>query len=203
MAKNKGLPAAGRKPRQLSNPQHRAMSRGRSDSTSQRPDFGTWFHLTGPQRIQYEVRTDANFQHDLAYLTSYIHDARTLPSLVRLVGGTLRIELERDCWELFRLYDQLVVVPSVLEISPVLNIEWKFQHRVLKRLLSDRRSELWIAECTCDKATNFDGTAQSLFHIRGAVGFWSLSAQMAPQSPRIRLRDTQTPVGPASQALVE
>ena len=167
-------------------------------SAQLQPNFGTWFRATEPRRICYEIRDDANQLHDLAYLCSYLHDAKLCPSTVKRRRGCLRIRLERDCWELFELYQELVSVPSVLEISSVVELQWKFQQAVLRGLLAGPPGELYICDFFIEDGANPDPTVGPILHIRGAIKFWSLSVQLAPRPWKIAFRDTKSPVAPAT-----
>ena len=175
-----------------------SKNRAKKTNTSAQlqPDFGTWFRATEPQRICYEIRNDANRLHDLVYLSSYLHDARLCPSSVKLTRGCLRIRLERDCWELFEFYQELVSVPSILEISPVVELEWRFQQAILRGLLAGPAGELDITDFLIEEGANPDSTVGPILHIRGALKFWSLSVQLAPGAWKIAFRDTKIPVAP-------
>ena len=168
----------------------------KKSSAKPQPDFGAWFRATEPRRICYEIREGANQWHDLAYVSSYLHDAKIWPSLLRPIKGRLRIGLERDCWELFEIYHELVSVSSVLEISPVLNIEWRFQHAVLGRLLASPPGELYISDFLLEEGSNRTQREGPIFHIMGALKFWSLSVQLGLGPWKIALRDTKSPVAP-------
>lgn len=175
-------------------------ARKKNPSAILQPDFGTWFRATEPRRICYAVRDDANQWHDLAYLSSYLHDARFCPSQTKLVKGCLRIRLERDCWELFGTYGEVISVPSVLEISPVLNLHWRLEHAVLEGLLAAPPGELWISDCLIEETPQGTQREGPVFHIRGGLNFWSLSAQLGPGPWKIAFRDTKSPVAPANPA---
>ena len=188
--------------RQAKKSRHQAVVVGRASTSVRQPDFGIWFNAKVPRRIWYEIRDGANQPHDITYLSSYIHDARTAPSLVTLAKGQLRVGLKSDCWELFGQYDELVSVPSVLRISPVLGFEWRFEHACLGRLLANAGGEasagdeLWISECFIEKGSDAFQTEYSMFHIKGGGGGWSFSVRLAHPPWKIILRDTQVPIGP-------
>ena len=138
----------------------------------------------------------AGYGVKVVILSSYLHDARLCPSSVKLTRGCLRIRLERDCWELFEFYQELVSVPSILEISPVVELEWRFQQAILRGLLAGPAGELDITDFLIEEGANPDSTVGPILHIRGALKFWSLSVQLAPGAWKIAFRDTKIPVAP-------
>ncbi len=168
----------------------------KKSSAKLQPDFGIWFNAKEPRRICYEVRDDANQSHDLVYLSSYINDARTAPSLAKFAKGKLRIGMERDCWEVYGINPTLVSVSSVLTIFPVLGIEWTFEHACLERIMGSADERLWISDCILDEDMGVFQAERSLLRVKGGGGFWSLSVHLAPQPWRIILRDTHTPILP-------
>lgn len=192
-AKKKQYPAVfGRRRRGRPGSQNRGFPQ--KNAVSRQPDFGAFFHVKQFRRLRYEVRDDGNMLHDFAYLGSYINDARTAASSVKLQKGHLRIGLSRDCWELLpRSGHKLDSVMSRLDISPVLGIEWKFQHGVLARLLTSDDRDLWITDLRIVEGPDAIGEKPTLLRISGG-DYWSLLVYLAPQPWRIVLRDLSTPL---------
>lgn len=161
---------------------------GRKPASGGQPDFGCGFHLHEPRRIRYEVRHGENLLHDLIYMSSYIHDAKTSLSSVRFRGGRLNIGMERDRWELFRHSGELDCVPARLDISGVLSVGWRFEHRALMDVAADPHSPLWISGCRFPDPDAYQPERAQLI-ISGGGGFWSLSAVLSPREWKIVLRD--------------
>jgi hypothetical protein len=89
------------------------------------PDFGIFFDTDNPSPIDFTCRQPPNFFHDLAFLSSYVHDARVRIRDVRLRGEKLQIPLQRDRWERYESLGNLECIYSLLTISPVLSIRWE------------------------------------------------------------------------------
>jgi hypothetical protein len=113
----------------------------------QHPDFQKVFSdYFGrvPRKITYEVRRDSNCYHDMAFISSLIHDARFRLSDVNLRGKRLTIDMNRDCWELGMLdkkgSSELHIADSRLTITSVVDLEWNYQY--LPDF--DESTELWI-----------------------------------------------------------
>lgn len=83
------------------------------------PDFGQFFHLAAWRPLDYETRPGPNLLHELAYLSSYSHDARFRPDRMRYERKRLVIELERDCWEILQATGKLPSVRSELSVRGV------------------------------------------------------------------------------------
>lgn len=85
-----------------------------------------------PKKLSYSVRSDSNRLHDLWYLASLIHDARFPRSCAIVRRKRLRLDLRRHCWELGPQpsprpgHADLFVSSSLLTVSPVQDIEWRF-----------------------------------------------------------------------------
>ena len=91
-------------------------------------DFTTLFAKQVVERLDFKTRRDVNYKHEVIFLSSYLHDSRFKASGVRESGGTLRIHLDRDCWEfctrVHQIGNALLCVPSVLEISGFDECRW-------------------------------------------------------------------------------
>ncbi len=79
----------------------------------------SFFKTTNSEPIDFASRYPPNLQHDMLYLTSYIHDAKFSIARVRLRDRILRIPMDRDRWELGTGVGFLDVISSVLTIQPV------------------------------------------------------------------------------------
>ncbi len=91
-------------------------------------DFTTLFAKKTVERLDFATRRDVNYEHEIIFLSSYLHDARFRRSEVEQTNRTMRILLERDCWEFYtrihRTSDALLFTPSVLEISGIDEFRW-------------------------------------------------------------------------------
>jgi len=84
------------------------------------PDFQALFFDWGEnvaRPLQYAVRHDSNLRHDIAFLSSLLHDAELLK--VTHQGKKVVCELQRDTWELYRKDQHVQSIRSILSISPV------------------------------------------------------------------------------------
>ena len=176
------------------------------------PDFGKVFRdYFGcvPRKITYEVRMDANLPHDLAFLSSLIHDARFKMTDVNLRGKRLTININRDCWELGMDRPdgalELYIADSRLSISKVLSLDWMFDGRPPV----DNSTELWIRDIsyTSDMIDSVTHSVISSFAMqcpdledrgfecprRLALNghFWS--SHITLLDDRIKLADKETP----------
>jgi hypothetical protein len=89
------------------------------------PDFGKYFRTNSRSPINFLCRDEPNLHHDIVFLRSYIHDATFEIGKVRLSGKTLRIPMQRDCWERYKASGILESVAAKLVISPVLALKWE------------------------------------------------------------------------------
>ena len=174
---------------------HRRKGQGRESRLllprySQRwSEFGAWFHVTSPEYVCHVVRNDENLWHNLAYLNSYIHDARVTPSQMRWQGRSLVLQIIRDRWELYRHLERLNAVASSLKIGPVLGLDWSFDHATLGRVLKNRDKRLWVLDVAVDEgATGLSGDVTRL-KVRGPMRSWSLVIKVPAAHWRIDLRD--------------
>lgn len=157
------------------------------------PDFAALFlrHFGDvPTRVTYQVRQDSNRFHDLVFLISLIHDARFKREDVSLRGKRLSIPIERDCWELGTVQRpngaELHLAQAWMTISPVLEIEWRFEHAA--QFAPD--TELWIQEIWLDRrATRADDTMPVI--IKGFT--WECVLTVHEPDLKIRLQDLETP----------
>lgn len=91
-------------------------------------DFTTLFAKQEIERLDFRTRRGVNYEHEIIFLSSYLHDGRFRRGDVEEVGGVLRIALERDCWEFCTpLHEErktLLWAPSLLEVSGVDECRW-------------------------------------------------------------------------------
>ena len=104
-----------------------AAKNWRSTAHVTRPDFGRFFRTRSSAPINFVTRSGANFDHDLVYLRSYIHDAHFRLEDVALADGVLTVHLRRDRWERYRAPGKLDSIASRLTISPVRSLAWEFK----------------------------------------------------------------------------
>jgi len=74
--------------------------------------------------IDFSGRLPPNLQHDLLYLSSYIHDATFLIKQVELREKKLCIPMERARWERYDLVGDLERISSVLTIEHGEGLAW-------------------------------------------------------------------------------
>lgn len=160
-------------------------------SESNQPDFrGIWKNYFSQQAdgVQFNVRLDSNFQHDVVFLSSLLHDARVNIPVHGVAGGEIKFSLNRDCWE--RGYTEkpegleLHVADSVLQISGVLKIETEFPSAV-------GEGELWLDYLWIDedyRLPNHDGFTLSMVGSN-----WRVSLIIEKEKASIRLADLEPP----------
>ena len=67
-------------------------------------DFDQYFHKTQIERLSFQTRKqNGNYGHDIIFLSSYLHDATFLRRDLVLKAGVIELEVNRDCWELYKL----------------------------------------------------------------------------------------------------
>src|SRR5215831_18265525 len=91
-------------------------------------DFTTFFAKTKVERLSFKTRREVNYQHEVIFLSSYLHDARFSRSDFVQTDGKITVRLERDCWEFCTRIHQgrktLLTVPSILTISGIDECYW-------------------------------------------------------------------------------
>jgi len=91
-------------------------------------DFTTIFAKQEIERLSFKTRRDVNYDHEIIFLSSYLHDASFKREDFRQQGGTITINLLRDCWEFYtrvhRVGDELLRCRSKLSISGVDLVRW-------------------------------------------------------------------------------
>ena len=94
------------------------------------PDFGIYFRTNRRSPIDFVCRETPNLLHDMVFLRSYLHDATFDASGVHLRGATLRIDLQRDRWELYKSHGELESIATRLTIRPVLSLKWQSKAKI-------------------------------------------------------------------------
>lgn len=160
-------------------------------SESNQPDFrGIWKTYFSQQTdgVQFNVRLDSNFQHDVVFLSSLLHDARFKMPFNGVAGGEIKFSLNRDCWE--RGYTdkpkglELHVTDSMLHISGVLKVETKFPSAA-------GEDELWLDYLWIDedyRLPNHDG-----FTLSMVGNNWRVILVIDKENAAIRLADLGPP----------
>jgi hypothetical protein len=95
------------------------------------PDFTKLFFdaLGGvAEPVRYPLRSGPCLLHDVAFLSSLLHDARVTNPRVDPVDGVLVVRLNRDCWELGLVKkdnsSELHVAASTLTCRGVRSVTW-------------------------------------------------------------------------------
>lgn len=154
------------------------------------PDFQKLFfsHFGDkPRKVTYTIREDSNRYHDLIFLSSLIHDARFRREAVKLRGKRLTIPINRDCWEL-GIVDhadshELHCADARLDISLVVNIEWRFDHGSE----FSPSAELWIEEFWLVRETD-----ETMKVTMGGFD-WGSVITVRDEDLVIKLRDLEIP----------
>jgi len=157
------------------------------------PDFADLFHKhfgDKPSKVTYVVRQDSNRFHDLIFLESLIHDARLKREQAVIRGTRLSMQIERDCWELDLIeradYAEFYIAQARLTISPVFDIEWRFEHRV--EFSPD--TELWINDIWLERQAMQENDVVPVV-INGFA--WQCILTVHEPELKIRLQDLETP----------
>jgi hypothetical protein len=116
-------------------------------------NFRDYFQTESTEPIDFSGRHPPNLQHDLLYLSSYIHDATFLIKQVELREKKLTIPMERTRWELYDSLETLEVISSVLAIEHVEEITWELPDE-LSELADFIVSKIFFGETFWD---NFGG----------------------------------------------
>ena len=154
------------------------------------PDFSKIFSETfasGAHPIQYSIRDGPNFLHDLAFVSSLVHDARVqhVPTVVQ--NGIVEIPLNRDCWELPYTDHgnslELHVADSILRLSGVTTIAWQFDQ--------EAADNPWIYYLWADPAYRDSRKKHFAFYLVGED--WKSTITLTHDDWKIELRDLVPP----------
>jgi hypothetical protein len=165
-------------------------------SAPDQPDFGSFFKTRNPDPIAFEVRWDSNLYHDIAYLSSYMHDARFSLANVTRREKLLKIKLDRDRWELWHDEpgEELLTAASTLRLAPVLHWEWVFfDPQTVPRLDTD--DELIVAEVFLGQG-HWEGDDSTELVLSNRHAGWHLRVELAIEETVVRLED-DGPVEPS------
>jgi hypothetical protein len=149
------------------------------------PDFAQFFWATERKPLHFVTRDQPNLPHDIAFLSSYLHDAEFLHSSVKRKRTTVSIYIERDCWEIGYGHNphlpnesELLGARAVLTIGPVASLNWRKPRAVSKLQI---RSVYLAFESNQEPALIFAGGDE-----------WQLRLSFS-DTPRIELRDVEMP----------
>ena len=163
---------------------------GFKDKMKKQPDFKQLFYDyfgSKPKKVTYSIRHDSNRYHDLMFLKSLIHDARFKQKDFKLRGKKCTIQLNRDCWELgfveHKKSSELYIADSRLSISPVFELEWRFQN---KNALN-QNDELWIHDVTIERES-----FEILKIVLDGDG-WALHMKAPDEDLKMRIHDLEVP----------
>jgi hypothetical protein len=158
----------------------------------EQPDFNAvWSNYFGstPKPVRYELREAPDCRHDLAFLSSLIHDARVENAGRKPVDGCVTLELNRDCWELGYTKRpnclELHITSSRLKLTGVTRSKW--------RLPARRRNEddPWISSIVFHHSY-FDMHKKAFkFLLLGEE--WRASFTMMKDNWSVVLEDLETP----------
>lgn len=158
------------------------------------PNFGQWFGRDTPLPINYRLRNEPNFEHDLAYISSYIHDARLYRQRMSLKNGELLIPINRDAWELGYTERgdgiELHIADSLLRMSEVVRVTWRFSAVDLIEA-----SELWISKFHASDRHYRVGARRGYLMLTGEN--WRLAIEFKHEwEMQVSLEDQETPYLP-------
>lgn len=155
------------------------------------PDFSELFsnHFGGkPKKVRYELRDGPCILHDLAFLTSLVHDARFRRKDIIAKGERLTIPINRDCWELPMTEDkELYIADSRLTFATVRDVKWIF----IDIDESNENHELWIEYLYFDEHFRSHHKDRFGFVVSGYM--WQLRFTLAQTDYAVRLQDTEVP----------
>jgi hypothetical protein len=152
------------------------------------PDFGQLFRETfaaDKHPVRYSVRSDGNLLHDLAFMSSLVHDARLINWNAQAHDGNLTLELNRDCWELGyhrkEKSSELYLADSILKLTGVQAVEWNCE--------GHPKEEPWIEYLWIDPG--FRHNERFNFYLVG--DHWKCTINLLESQTSIELHDTNSP----------
>jgi hypothetical protein len=152
------------------------------------PDFTKLFFksLGGPPKpISYPLRNGPCLLHDLAFLSSLLHDARLLNPNSKPSRGKLALQLHRDCWELVPIRKakrlKLHTAHSTLTCQGVRQLTW--------HLPPTTPAEPWINHLWIDDAYRTDND----FHLYLKGHTWSCALLLNHEKWSVTLQDQEIP----------
>jgi hypothetical protein len=152
------------------------------------PDFTQLFFdaLGGvAEPIRYALRSGPCLLHDVAFVSSLLHDARVLNPRVDAVDGVLVVRFNRDCWELGAVHQQdsseLYVADSTLTCRGVRAVTW--------HLPKNDGKEPWLDYVWLDDAYRTE--EQFSFFLKGHD--WHCRIVLGANEWSVTLEDKETP----------
>jgi hypothetical protein len=161
------------------------------------PDFQSlFFDYFGskPRRHRYVLRFGtSNLHHDVIFLGSLIHDARFTRSGVQRRKDKIKIQIERDTWEVGTLVrenaPELHYCKSELKLCGVISVEWRFIEPVVSE-----NDELWIH----DLALNRSRQREDCYEVVIAGKQWEVLLVLEEDHAAIMLQDKELPISHAA-----
>jgi len=158
--------------------------------TTAQPNFTKLFYETfasGCHPIKYSIRNYANCLHDLAFMSSLVHDARVRDMPAVAENGTIQIPLNRDCWELGYTEhgnsSELHVADALLCFEGVKSINWQIAKKP--------EGETWIDFLWLDPAWRDRRRKHFAFYIVGED--WKCTITLSQDQWKIVLCDQEEP----------
>lgn len=87
-------------------------------------NFTTAFIKRKIERLYFKTRRNANYLHEIVFLSSYLHDSTFRLEDLVFKKGMVEIPLRRDCWEYWPSLRCLPGCQSILTISGVRSLRW-------------------------------------------------------------------------------
>jgi len=151
------------------------------------PDFTKLFFdaLGGdPAPIRYPLRQGPCLLHDVAFLSSLLHDARVYNPRADAGDGKLDVRFNRDCWELGFVEkansSELHIADCVLRFRGVQSVEWITSTQVDEPWLS----HVWVTD-------GYRNDSQFTFYLKGED--WQCDIDLDADDWSIILEDTESP----------
>jgi len=167
--------------------------------------FETFENVTGP--VTYRIRKDSNFEHDLKFLGSLIHDAEFKPSDIKREKRSVRISIVRLRWErrAESARHKISKVRSSLIFKNVKEIQWQpksvwlFAENAVDVPFRSDPAAVGDPTMEISKIINFQeerpGDLNMLdIGLTGYPGRWLLRLKLAPERWSIYLEDDLLPM---------
>lgn len=155
------------------------------------PDFTRIFfdHFgRKPKKVRYELRVPPYFLHDLAFMSSLIHDARFFRKDIILRGERLTIPINRNCWEIpLAQNNELHIAKAKLTFITAQDLTWVF-HDID---IADKDQELWIDGLCINESYRTHTSDRFDFTICGHG--WKLAFTLEDYINVVRLQDIEVP----------
>jgi hypothetical protein len=164
--------------------------------TTTQPDFqALFFDYFGskPRRHRYELRFGtSNLFHDVVFLSSLVHDARFVMNGVLRQKDRVRIQIQRDTWEVGTLVREnaaeLHYCKSELKFNGVASVEWRFTGNV-----AAEKDELWIHDLRLRQLSQ----PEDSFEILISGENWGVSFVLGEDNAAVMLQDKELPISHA------